>query len=134
MRARVGHHGRTVGIILGIAVAVSVVWVLRIVLGEVSKRDRAVRQREAAEHEADRRLAEAMERPGLTPDNPLTFTSAAAIEPRAESEPCPICDGSLHVEAHEVGDLGPTRLRVLTLKCGDCGHRTTVYAEVEAVN
>jgi hypothetical protein len=123
-----------VGIILGIAVAVSVVWVLRLVLGEVSKRDRAVRQREMAEHEAERRLTEAMERPGLTPDNPLTFTSAAAIEPRAEAEPCPICDGSLHVETHEVDEHGPRRLRVLTLKCGDCGRRTTMYAELEALN
>lgn len=122
------------GIILGIAVALSVVWVVRLVVAEVARRDKAVRAREEAEDDVEQRVAHALQREGLTADNPLQVTSAAAIEPRAEAEPCPICDGPLHVQAHEVDDDGPVRLRRVELKCGDCGRPTTFYAEVQLPN
>lgn len=123
---------RTVELLLLIAVAVSVVWVVRLIVGRVAEHDREVEATAHAEHEVDTRLESALQRPGLLPDDPMVVDASSAIEPKAEAIPCPICDGRLHVDAHEVDEQGPERLRKLTMRCGDCGRNTTLYARIES--
>jgi hypothetical protein len=69
-------------------------------------------------------------RDGGTPEQPIDVQSAAAIEPRAESQECPWCDGRPHVVEHTVLAEGDDRIREVTTRCGDCGRRTTLYFRV----
>jgi hypothetical protein len=121
-----------VGLVLAIAAAASVGWVLWLVVRHAAQADGADRARLRAEDEAHGRLAEVLGRSGFVPDDPLIVESAAVVEPRARAEPCPLCGGPLHVRAHEVDDAGPVRLRRLTMRCGDCGRLATLWAEIAA--
>lgn len=121
-----------VQVLLFLAVGASVAWLVRMLLQRDAQRVRAVRARGEAEQEAQARLEAVMKRPGLLPDHPLVLDSAAAVEPRAETEPCPICEGRLHVDTHDVDEHGPDRLRKLVMRCGDCGRKSTLYARIEA--
>ena len=123
---------RGVGPLLAIAVVISVAWLVRLLVGRVAEHDRALQARGRAEDQAAARVEAALERPGLLPDRPLVVESAAAVEPRAEAEPCPICGGPLHADGHAVDRGGRARRRRIELRCGDCGRRTTVFVEIVA--
>lgn len=79
---------------------------------------------------------------GGSPGRPLEVKSAAVIESRATSTPCPRCGGELRVKEHEAkvldeagrettGDRG-TPLRVVTLACFQCGTRQRAFFRVIA--
>jgi len=108
-------------IVLGLAVALSVGWILVLVGRQAFRADRRAQLREAAQQ-----LATAHE--GGDPSRPIEMASPAGIEPRFEREPCPSCGGSMHVEAHEIEAGHPDLLRRVTGRCGQChGRRTTWY-------
>ena len=111
--------------VLGVAVVAVVGWILWIWLS------RARRVAEATK-DAKARVAEDRARPGALPSDAITVTSAAAIEPQAEREPCPWCGGALHVDQHEVEEHGSDRLRRVDARCGTCSRITTSWFRVDA--
>lgn len=88
-------------------------------------RARALAQREA--QQVQERVAASLERPGVLPSQPLEAVSAAAIEPRAEAEPCHVCGGRLHTDEHETVELLGQRLRRLDMRCASCGRHMQLY-------
>lgn len=70
--------------------------------------------------------------PGGSASSPIVVESAAVIEPRALSEPCPACAGSLKLAAHDVEEGGGALLRRLYLRCARCGRPVTRWFLVAA--
>lgn len=77
---------------------------------------------------------------GGSPARPIEVESAAVIETRATSTPCPRCGGELRVKEHAAkvldergnettSDKG-VALRVLDLACFQCGTRQRAYFRV----
>jgi predicted RNA-binding Zn-ribbon protein involved in translation (DUF1610 family) len=112
---------------LGLAVLAVLAWVVFLV-GKRMSSVQAARLAEAeareAEHLRSRREARM---PGGSPEHPIEVASAAVIEPRATSLPCPRCGSPAHVDEHEVVGLQTQRLRVTRMRCGTCGHRRPLY-------
>ena len=118
--------------ILFAAVVGAAAWVLLLGWKRLRAADRNRLAEETSERIAEDRTDAYAEAAGFTPSNPLRVTSAAAIEPRAESVGCPVCEGPLHVQEHEAGDELGEPMRRLALKCGTCGRHQTLYAVIEA--
>lgn len=78
-------------------------------------------------------LAAVNNRRGAVPQHAIPVASAASIEPTAEREPCPWCDGALHVDQHETEDFEGKRLRRVDAKCGSCSRSTVTWFFVEPV-
>lgn len=68
--------------------------------------------------------------PGGTAEQPLEVVSAAVIESRAESVPCPDCEGSLRAEEHTAFEHEGTLLRKVELVCRSCGAPLTQYFRI----
>lgn len=112
---------------LGLAVLAAVAWVVFLVGRHLSAQQRA-RESEAEAEEAERlRSRHEARLPGGSPAHPIEVASAAVIEPRAISLPCPRCGGPAHVDEHVVEHRGEQRLRVTRMRCGTCGHRRPLY-------
>lgn len=103
----------------------------------VVKKKRPVRAR-SARREAERaqqklgtarRQLIALESGGSA-ERPLEVDSAAVIEGRAESVPCPDCDGALRVKEHAARALNGTLLRAVSLACRSCGAPLTLYFRI----
>ena len=112
--------------VLGVAVVAVVGWILWIWLLRA-------RRVSAATKEAKARVAEDRARRGALPTEAIVVTSAAAIEPQAEREPCPWCGGALHVDQHEVEEHGGDRVRRVDARCGTCSRITTSWFRVHTV-
>jgi hypothetical protein len=97
------------------------------VFAQLRRQERRVAAVERGHQLAEDRTQAALERPGALPSRPIVVDSAAAIEPRAESEPCPICGGHLHVDEHVAVHEGAQRQRKVDLRCGDCGRIDTLW-------
>lgn len=108
---------------LGLAVLGTVSWVVFLVGQRLETMQRA-REAEQAERLRCRRETRL---PGGRPTHPIEVASAAAIEPRASSLPCPRCGGPAHVDEHVVEEHDDQRLRVTHMRCGTCGHRRPLY-------
>jgi hypothetical protein len=67
---------------------------------------------------------------GGTPSVPITVASAAVIEGRAESVPCPDCEGALRVSAHEALTHAGELLREVTLTCRSCAAELRQYFRI----
>lgn len=93
----------------------------------------SARRIRAATADACARVAGDRERPGALPADAIDVSSAAAIEPQAEREPCPWCGGALHVDQHEVEEHGRHRLRRVDARCGTCSRTTTTWFRVDVV-
>lgn len=112
---------------LGLAVLGAVAWVVFLVGRHLNAQQRA-RESEARAQEAERMRSRREARlPGGSPAHPIEVASAAVIEPRAASLPCPRCGGPAHVEEHTVEHREQLRLRVTRMRCGTCGHRRPLY-------
>ena len=112
---------------LGLAVFAVVAWVIYLVGRHLSAQQRA-RESEAEAEEAERMRSRREARlPGGSPAHPIEVASAAVIEPRATSLPCPRCGGPAHVDEHTVEQRRDLRLRVTAMRCGTCGHRRSLY-------
>lgn len=97
------------------------------VFAQLRGRQRRLEAAERGHRLAEDRTRAALERPGALPTRPIAVASAAAIEPRAESEACPICGGHLHVQEHVAVHEGSQRQRRVELRCGDCGRIDTLW-------
>ncbi|MCA9709416.1 MAG: hypothetical protein KDK70_26480 [Myxococcales bacterium] len=112
---------------LGLAVLGAVAWVVYLVGRHMSAQQQA-RASEAREEEAEHMRSRREARlPGGSPAHPIEVATAAVIEPRATSLPCPRCGGPAHVDEHTVDHRGDRRLRVTRMRCGTCGHRRSLY-------
>ncbi|MEX1362676.1 MAG: hypothetical protein AB1Z98_06085 [Nannocystaceae bacterium] len=112
---------------LGLAVFAAVAWIVVLVgrrSSALSRAERAEADAIEAERVRDRRETRM---PGGNPAHPIEVSSAAVIEPRATSLPCPRCGGPAHVDEHEVESYDERRLRVTRMRCGTCGHRRPLY-------
>lgn len=105
---------------------------LRISARHDRRRSELVRATKSKQLEARARTQEALERPGALPTDPIVVTSAAAIEPRAQAEPCPLCAGRCHVDQDRIEDIGGRRIRHLDMRCGDCGRHSSLFFEVQS--
>jgi hypothetical protein len=70
--------------------------------------------------------------PGGSAAAPISVESAAVIELRAVSEPCPACAGPLKLAAHEVEAGGGALLRRVELRCARCDRHVTRWFVVAA--
>jgi hypothetical protein len=67
---------------------------------------------------------------GGSPSRPLEVPSAAVIERRAESVPCPDCEGALRVPAHAALRHDGELLRDVTLTCRSCGATSQLFFRI----
>ena len=102
------------------AVVLATAWIAHGIFAHLRAKQRAVAELES-------RTRAALDAPGGLPNHPIEVRSAAAVEPRAESEPCRICGGRLHTESHDVVPLGSTTLRRVHLRCGSCGRPSELF-------
>lgn len=65
--------------------------------------------------------------PGGSPERPLLIDSPVLVETRAVAKPCPLCAGSLRLDAHTAETVDGVRLRVASVCCTQCGVRRSVY-------
>jgi hypothetical protein len=68
--------------------------------------------------------------PGGAPARPLEVATAAVIEPKAKSTPCPRCEASLRVRSHEARTEAQGRLREVGLECASCGFRRSLWFRI----
>jgi hypothetical protein len=120
-----------VELILFGAVLAVVGWVGVLVIGRLRRLDRAAMDRADKEALAAARTAAALDARGTLPERPVEVDSAAAVEPRAESIPCLVCDGPRHVLQHATETLAGHRLRRLTMRCGSCGRHGDLYFRIQ---
>lgn len=120
-----------VELILFGAVLAAVGWVGVLLFGRLRRLDRAAMEQAQMEAVAAARTVTALDAAGTLPEHPLVVDSAAAVEPRAESIPCPVCDGPRHVDQHATEALSGHRLRRLTMRCGSCGRHGELYFRIQ---
>ena len=65
--------------------------------------------------------------PGGGPERPLLIDSPVLVDARAVAKPCPLCGGSLRLDAHTAEVVDGVRLRVASVTCTQCGVRRSVY-------
>jgi len=117
---------------LALLVVASLAWILHLASQRMTVLGRARRLEAeglAMERARDRREARL---PGGSPAHPIEVASAAVIEPRASSLPCPRCSSPAHVDTHEVETHEGRRLRVTRMRCGTCSHRRELYFHVRS--
>ena len=69
---------------------------------------------------------------GATRTRPVEVSSAAIIEPRAESTLCPRCSGHFEVVEHEAHSAGQSRVRELKVRCRFCGDRRSLWFTINS--
>lgn len=112
---------------LGLAVIAVVAWVVHLVGKRMTVLQAARRAELEAREAEDMRSRQEARMPGGSPTHPIEVSSAAVVEPRAASLPCPRCGSPAHVDEHAVEALEDQRLRVTRMRCGTCGHRRPLY-------
>jgi hypothetical protein len=98
------------------------------------KRERSDRRARARAHEQLVRDLDRLARlePGGAPDRPIAIDTPAVVDLRAVAKPCPLCGGSLKVEAHTAEVIDGARLRVANVACTQCGARRAIYFRLTA--
>lgn len=103
----------------------------------VTKKKRPTRTRtlrrdlERIEHKLglSRRKLIALE-PGGSPERPIVVESAAVVERRAESVPCPDCEGSMRASEHDAITHQDVLLRKVSLTCRSCGAALALFFRI----
>ena len=90
-------------------------------------------QREAVK-DAKRRLSIAACERGGSPDLPQVVESASVIEPISRSTPCVVCGAEVAIDEHEAKTLLGTAVRVVTVKCRQCGVARKTYFQIASLN
>ena len=84
------------------------------------RRERRERERELAKGVREReKLARLL--PGGSADRPIEVGSASVVEVQAKSSPCPLCGGELRVEEHAAQSIKGEMIRVVKVRCFQCG-------------
>jgi len=65
--------------------------------------------------------------PGGAPDRPLMIDSPVLVDGRAVAKPCPLCGGTLRLDAHTAEAVDGVRLRIASVTCTQCGVHRSVY-------
>jgi hypothetical protein len=93
------------------------------------KRERTVRRARARTHEQLVRDLDRLARlaPGGAPERAIPIDSPAVVDVRAVAKPCPLCGGSLRLEAHAAEVVDGVRLRVATVACVQCGTQRAIW-------
>lgn len=65
--------------------------------------------------------------PGGAPDRPLDVEAPSQVEPIAEAQACPLCEGALKLENHAAETHDGARLRVAHVRCTSCGVARAYY-------
>lgn len=65
--------------------------------------------------------------PGGAPDRPLDVQAPSQVEPIAEAQACPLCDGILRLQNHAAETHDGKRLRVAHVRCTRCGVARAFY-------
>lgn len=91
-----------------------------------ARTERRARERAAGKLARQRQLLARLEAGG-SPERPLELASAAQVEPRAENEPCLVCDGAVRTVEHRAETVDGRRLRVALVRCPKCGAERTLY-------
>jgi hypothetical protein len=68
--------------------------------------------------------------PGGAPERPIDVGTAALVEPKARSVPCPRCEEPFGVAAHEAHTDDRGRLREVMLKCRACGTTRSLWFRI----
>jgi hypothetical protein len=68
--------------------------------------------------------------PGGSPERPVDVSTAALVEPKARSVPCPRCNEPFTVEAHEAYTDDHGRLREVVLRCRACGTTRNMWFRI----
>ena len=85
-----------------------------------ARTERREREREQAKLVREReRLARLL--PGGSAERPIDISSASVIEVQAKSQPCPLCGGELRIDEHVARSVGAELLRVVRVRCNQCG-------------
>jgi hypothetical protein len=69
--------------------------------------------------------------PGGSPERPITVSSAAVIEIRAEAMPCHQCEGHTRIREHAAE--GPGRRRI-DLACTRCSTRRSLWFRIGSLD
>jgi DNA repair exonuclease SbcCD ATPase subunit len=85
------------------------------------------------------RLAKDRERlfghePGGSAERPIEVDSAAVVEVRARSVPCPTCGGEHDVNEHAAVTTRGDRLREVKLRCRRCGASRSLWFRLPVLN
>lgn len=84
------------------------------------RRERRERERELAKGVREReKVARLL--PGGSAARPIEVSSASVVEVQAKSFPCPLCGGGLRVEEHAAKSIKGEMLRVVRVRCVQCG-------------
>jgi hypothetical protein len=90
-------------------------------------RRKAAAAKLAARNEVRERERLAAMLPGGAPERPIDVPSAAVVEVRARSTPCPQCGGELDVTEHGAETHDGEALRVVEARCRRCSAPRTLY-------
>jgi hypothetical protein len=72
--------------------------------------------------------------PGGSPERPFDVSTAALVEPKARTVPCPRCEEPFDVESHEAHTDGQRRLRRVALHCRSCGTTRSLWFRIVPPN
>jgi predicted Zn finger-like uncharacterized protein len=90
--------------------------------------ERRVQERAARQLVRDREKLAALVAGGAR-EHPIVVTSAAVIEGRTESLPCPQCEGAYRIAEHRSEGAG---MRAVDVKCRQCGVGRTLWFRIAA--
>ncbi len=95
---------------------------------------RALARARARAHEELVRDLERLARlaPGGAPDRPLAIESPAQVEPIADAQRCPLCQGTLQLDEHAVEEVDGVLLRVARVTCTSCGVERRLWFRLAA--
>lgn len=69
--------------------------------------------------------------PGAEPDNPVSISSPAVVEPKAKALVCVQCGNEHRLLEHAAITVSGQRLRKATAECVGCGRRRELYLRLE---
>jgi hypothetical protein len=118
--------------VLFMAVVGAAGWIVWWIVRRFHQHDRAILEERRALELAETRTADALAQPGALPGQALEVASSAAIEPRAEAEPCRICGGRVNVQEHAVMRFSGGAVRRVLVRCGGCGRATELFFRLRA--
>jgi hypothetical protein len=68
--------------------------------------------------------------PGGSPERPIDVGTAALVEPKARSVPCPRCEEPFDIASHEAYMDDHRRLREVVLRCRHCGTTRSLWFRI----
>lgn len=115
------------GLLLVVALALAIGWVVRTILAELRASARRVGGRVEAEKAWRERQQQAQVEPGGSPEKALPITSPSVVEVEALTRRCTRCEGAMRLAQHSAETIDGERLRVAHLSCDFCSATREVY-------